>query len=196
MMEGKVSGTTQNEVRNANLQREAVAVLDDVASLESTVEDLKAAGFAGDDISLLATDETVERKLGHIYRRVEELEDDPSAPRTAFVSSRDFVRRERVVMATLTYIPTLIAAGTVVASAGAVAAALAGVAVGGASLATLLTHWMDTRHANWLQDQIDRGGILVWVRTPDTAAERKALEILGRYSAHDVHIHGVPAARA
>lgn len=175
------------------LQREAVAVLDDVASLESTVDDLKAAGFAEDDISLLAADETVERKLGHLYRRVEELEDDPAAPRTAFVSSKDFSRRERVVMATLTYVPTLIAAGTVVASAGAVAAALAGVAVGGASLATLLTHWMDTRHANWLQDQIDRGGILLWVRTPDTAAERRALEILGRYSAHDIHIHGVPA---
>lgn len=191
-MEGNVTDTTQNGV----LQREAVAVLDDVASLESTVDDLKAAGFAEDDISLLAADETVERKLGHLYRRVEEMEDDPAAPRTAFVSSKDFSRRERVVMATLTYVPTLIAAGTVVASAGAVAAALAGVAVGGASLATLLTHWMDTRHANWLQDQIDRGGILLWVRTPDTAAERRALEILGRYSAHDIHIHGVPAARA
>ena len=179
--------------RKGVLQREAVAVLDDVASLESTVDDLKAAGFAEDDISLLAADETVERKLGHLYRRVEELEDDPAAPRTAFVSSKDFSRRERVVMATLTYVPTLIAAGTVVASAGAVAAALAGVAVGGASLATLLTHWMDTRHANWLQDQLDRGGILLWVRTPDTAAERRALEILGRYSAHDIHIHGVPA---
>lgn len=187
-----MTDTTQNGV----LQREAVAVLDDVASLESTVDDLKAAGFAEDDISLLAADETVERKLGHLYRRVEEMEDDPAAPRTAFVSSKDFSRRERVVMATLTYVPTLIAAGTVVASAGAVAAALAGVAVGGASLATLLTHWMDTRHANWLQDQIDRGGILLWVRTPDTAAERRALEILGRYSAHDIHIHGVPAARA
>lgn len=188
-MEGIVTDTTRKGV----LQREAVAVLDDVASLESTVDDLKAAGFAEDDISLLAADETVERKLGHLYRRVEELEDDPAAPRTAFVSSKDFSRRERVVMATLTYVPTLIAAGTVVASAGAVAAALAGVAVGGASLATLLTHWMDTRHANWLQDQLDRGGILLWVRTPDTAAERRALEILGRYSAHDIHIHGVPA---
>ncbi len=188
-MEGNVTDTMQKGA----LQREAVAVLDDVASLESTVDDLKAAGFAEDDISLLAADETVERKLGHLYRRVEELEDDPAAPRTAFVSSKDFSRRERVVMATLTYVPTLIAAGTVVASAGAVAAALAGVAVGGASLATLLTHWMDTRHANWLQDQIDRGGILLWVRTPDTAAERRALEILGRYSAHDIHIHGVPA---
>ena len=64
------------------------------------------------------------------------------------------------------------------------------------SIGTLLTHWMDKRHAEWLEDQLDRGGILLWVRTPDTAAERKALEVLTRYSAHDVHVHGVPAAKA
>ncbi len=178
------------------LQREAVAVLDDVVSLEKTVDDLRAAGFAEDDISLLAGHDAVESKLGHMYRRVEEMEDDPQAPRTAFVSSKDFSRREGLVVASLTYVPTLIAAGTVVASAGAVAAALAGVAVAGASIGTLLTHWMDKRHAEWLEDQLDRGGILLWVRTPDTAAERKALEVLTRYSAHDVHVHGVPAAKA
>ena len=72
-MEKEVAGT----MRNGALQREAVAVLGDVASLEKTVEDLRAAGFAQDDISLLAAHDTVERKLGHIYRRVEELEDDP-----------------------------------------------------------------------------------------------------------------------
>jgi hypothetical protein len=176
------------------LRREAVAVLDDVVSLEKTVADLRAAGFTEADISLLAGHATVESKLGHMYKRVEELEDDPDAPRTAFVSSKDFSRREGMVIASLTYVPTLIAAGTVVASAGAVAAALAGVAVAGASIGTLLTHWMDRRHAEWLQEQLDRGGILLWVRTPDTAAERRALEVLTRYSAHDVHIHGVPVA--
>lgn len=178
-----------------SLQREAVAVLDDVTSLEKTVDDLREAGFAEDDISLLAGHATVEDKLGHMYKRVEEMEDEPSAPRTAFVSSKDFGRREGLVIASLTYVPTLIAAGTVVASAGAVAAALAGVAVAGASIGTLLTHWMDKRHAEWLQEQLDRGGILLWVRTPDTAAERKALEVLTRYSAHDVHVHGVPVAK-
>lgn len=177
------------------LRREAVAVLDDLVSLEKTVEDLRAAGFAEEDISLLAGHATVESKLGRMYERVEEMEDDPAAPRTAFVSSKDFSRREGMVIASLTYLPTLIAAGTVVASAGAVAAAIAGVAVAGASIATLLTRWMDKRHADWLEEQLDRGGILVWVRTPDTAAERKALEVLGRYSAHDIHVHGVPTAR-
>ncbi|HET6469235.1 MAG TPA: hypothetical protein VFG43_12750 [Geminicoccaceae bacterium] len=172
--------------------REAVAVFEDVSSLERAVDELREAGFAKSDISLLAGHETVERKLGHMYRRVEELEDEPAAPRTAFVSSKSLGRREDMVVGSLTYLPTLIAAGTVVASAGAVAAILAGTAVGGALIGTALAHWMDRRHADWLQEQLDRGGILLWVRTPDEAAERNALAVLTRHSAHDIHIHTIP----
>ena len=92
-----------------------------------------------------------------------------------------------------TVLPTVLAAGTVVASAGAVAAAIVGTALAGALLGTVFTHWMAQRHAEWLQGQLDRGGILLWVRTPDEAAERKALAILTRHSAHDIHIHEIPA---
>ena len=45
--------------------REAVAVFDDVSALESAFDELRAAGFAKDQISLLAADAVVERKLGH-----------------------------------------------------------------------------------------------------------------------------------
>jgi hypothetical protein len=174
--------------------REAVAVFDDVSGLEAAVDDLRAAGFAEQDISLLAAHDAVERKLGHMYRRVEELEDDPRAPRTAFVSGKNIGEREDRLVGSLTVLPTVLAAGTVVASAGAVAAAVVGTAVAGALLGTVFAHWMDRRHADWLQEQLDRGGVLVWVRTPTEADERKALDVLTRYSAHDIHIHEIPAA--
>ena len=173
--------------------REAVAVFDDVSSLEAAVDDLRAAGFGQHDISLLAAHAAVERKLGHMYRRVEELEDDPQAPRTAFVSGKNIDVRENRLVGSLTVLPTVIAAGTVVATAGAVAAAVVGTAIAGALLGTVFAHWMDQRHADWLQEQLDRGGILLWVRTPTEADERKALDLLSRYSAHDIHIHEIPA---
>jgi hypothetical protein len=44
---------------------EAVAVFHDVSDLDAAVQELRAAGFAKDDISLLASEEAVERKLGH-----------------------------------------------------------------------------------------------------------------------------------
>jgi hypothetical protein len=173
--------------------REAVAVFHDWSSLEAAVDELRAAGFPKDAISLLAGSATVEKKLGHVYRRVEELEDDPEAPRTAFVSAKQIGAREDMVISSLTLLPTLIAAGVVVASAGAVAAAIAGTAVVGATLGTVLARWMDRRHADWLQEQLDRGGILLWVRTPDEAAERRAIQVLTDHAAHDIHVHQIPS---
>ena len=178
----------------AGTVREAVAVFDDVSSLEGAVDDLRAAGFAQADISLLAAQDVVARQLGHMYTRVEELEDDPRAPRTAFVSEKNLGERESRLVGSLTVLPTVIAAGTVVASAGAVAAAIVGTALAGAALGTVLTHWMDQRHAERLQEQLDRGGVLLWVRVRDETAARRALDILTRYSAHDVHIHELPTA--
>ena len=86
----------------------------------------------------------------------------------------------------------MVAAGTVVASAGVVAAAVTGTAIAGALLGTVLSHWLDKSHAEHLQEQLDRGGLLLWVRTPDPETQQRALAILTRHSAHDVHIHRLP----
>jgi outer membrane lipoprotein SlyB len=173
--------------------REAVAVFDDVSSLETAVDELHAAGFAEDAISLLAAHDAIARKLGHLYRRVEELEDDPRAPRTAFVSARNLGERESRVLGSLTVLPTVIAAGTVVASAGALAAVVVGTAVAGATLGTALSHFMNKRRAEWLQEQLERGGLLLWVRTATPERERRAVEVLTRHAVHDVHVHEIPA---
>lgn len=172
--------------------REAVAVFDDIADLDEAVAELRAAGFAKDDINILAGVETVEKKLGRRFRRVEELEEEPAAPRVVFEPLSELEEREKTIAHSLTILPTLLAAGTVVASGGALAAAIVATAVAGALLATVLTRWMDERRARWLHEQLERGGILLWVRTPDAAAERKAVEILMRHSTHDVHVHELP----
>ncbi len=174
------------------LSTEAVAVFHDVADLDAAVEELRAAGFRKSDISLLASGETVERKLGHRYERVEELEDDPNVPRRAYQTRKSLGETEDILVGSLTYLPAVLAAGTVVASAGVVAAAVTGAALGGALIATALGHWMDRSHAEWLQEQLDRGGLLLWVRTPTPEAEQKALGILTKHSTHDVHLHKLP----
>jgi hypothetical protein len=172
---------------------EAVAVFHDVSDLDAAVGELRAAGFGQDDISLLASEDAVERKLGHRYERVEELEDDPEAPRVAYRTRTSLGESEDRLIGSLTYLPAVVAAGTVVASAGVVAAAVTGTAIAGALIGTVLAHWLDKSHAEHLQEQLDHGGLLLWVRTPDEDAQRRALEVLTRHSAHDVHIHQLPA---
>lgn len=173
--------------------REAVAVFRDVAALEAAVEDLRADGFEAADLSLLAGQDAVERQLGHRYTRVEELEDDPKAPRTGYISLKGLADREDTVVSSMTVLPTMLVAGTVVASAGALAAAVIGTALAGAAIGTALTHFMDRRHADALHEQVQSGGILLWVRTSDPERERRAVGILTRHAAEDVHVHAIPA---
>ena len=174
--------------------REAVAVMESVSALEAAVRELLEAGFTKSDLSMLASQTAVEHKLGHRYKRVEELEDDPSAPRTAYVSLDTMEDRERMVMSSLTTLPALLAAGTVVASAGAVAAVIAGTAAAGALIGTAFANWMDKRHAHWLTEQLEAGGLLLWVRTATPEKESAAVRILGHHAAHDIHLHDVPPA--
>ena len=49
-------------------------------------------------------------------------------------------------------------------------------------------------HARHLQEQLDHGGLLLWVGTRDDEHEARAVKILSRHSAHDVHLHALPAA--
>lgn len=72
----------------------------------------------------------------------------------------------------------------------AVAAALAGGAGGifGSALAKVI----DDVHADRLRTQMERGGLLLWVHTRDAAHEDRAVAILQKHAARDVHVHELP----
>lgn len=168
---------------------QAVAVFQDVASLDAAVDDLIEAGFDRDDVSLLASEVTVEDKLGHRYERVEELEDSADAPRVAYRTLAEFAETERTIANALTFLPTIVAAGTVVASAGVVAAAIAGTAISGALLSTVLARWIDKAHADHLHEQLEHGGLLLWVNAPTAETQGTAFRVLKEHGAADVHLH-------
>ncbi|MBI1985945.1 MAG: hypothetical protein HYS64_04570, partial [Rhodospirillales bacterium] len=71
--------------------REAVGVFHDAESLEDAIEELMVAGFDRAEISLLAGEKAVVEKLGHRYKKVEELEDDPNVVRAAYVERDSLV---------------------------------------------------------------------------------------------------------
>ncbi|HSV29206.1 MAG TPA: hypothetical protein VLL76_06595, partial [Candidatus Omnitrophota bacterium] len=74
------------------------------------------------------------------------------------------------------------------AAALAVGAALVG-AGAGAGLGVGLGRIYDKRTAERFHDQIEKGGILVWVRCHDDQSESRAGEIMQRHGAHHVHAH-------
>ena len=175
--------------------REAVGLFHDEKTLEDAVDELLINGFNHADLSLLAADRAIEARLGHKFERVADLEDDPHVAFQAFVDRDSRTEGKGVLIGGLFYVGAVAAAGMVVASGGAVAALILGVAAGGGAgglIGVLLGRFLDKHHAHALQEHLDKGGLLLWVHTPDEAHERKALEILRRAGAEDAHVHSLP----
>jgi hypothetical protein len=174
--------------------REAVGVFQSASDMEGAVEDLEENGFDRAEISFLASEETVRQKLGHRFYDAKSLEDNPKVPRTAFVSTESIGDAEGALMGGLMYVGALAAAGAVVASGGSFGAVLAATAAGGGSgglIGSILAGFVGKHHGDHLQHQLERGGLLVWVRTRDQGHEQRAVEILKRNNAMDVHLHTI-----
>ena len=176
--------------------REAVAVFDDETTLEAAIDDLMSTGFDRAEISLLADVETVEAKLGHRFTKVADLEDDAAVPRAFYVSKEAIGYGEGALLGGLFYVGAVAAAGAAVAMGATLVAAItaAGLAGGtGGLIGAMLARLLGEHHAHALKEQLDRGGLLLWVHLRDQAHEERALAILRRLSAHDVHVHDLPA---
>lgn len=175
--------------------REAIGVFFDAKTLEKAIVDLKAAGFNSKELGILASEFSVREKLGHLYTETNKDEGDPSAPNVAFVAKNSIGDIPRAFLGTLYLFGAAVTGGAVVASAGilggAVAVAVATTAVFGGVGAVLagIVHETD---AEYLEEQVDEGHLLLFIRTIDTEREKKAIEILSKHSAFDPRIHTVP----
>lgn len=176
--------------------REAVGVFHDEASLQSAVDELLISGFDRSCLSLLAGERAVEEKLGHQYEKVDEMEDDLSTPRALFIGRDSRVEGEGAAVGGLAYVGAVGAAGAIVASGGAVGLAILGAAIAGGVgglVGAALARFIDQSHANHYQEQLNHGGLLLWVATHDKAQEDKVTDILKRSGGTHVHVHDLPA---
>ncbi len=172
--------------------REAVGVFDNAELLQEAIDELMSSGFDRAEVSLLASESAVEQKLGHKYKKVSELEDDPNVPRVAYVSTESIGDAQGALIGGLMYVgagllmgPVAFAGGTLAAGAGA---AVLGGGLGGV-IGARLAKLVGDQHAHRLEEQIKHGGLLLWVRVWNAEDERRAVEILSRHSGRDVHVH-------
>ena len=73
--------------------REAVGVFDNPEAFQEAIDKLMSSGFDRAELSLLASEQTVDEKLSHHYEKVKELEDNPKIPRAAYVSTESIGAR-------------------------------------------------------------------------------------------------------
>jgi hypothetical protein len=178
--------------------REAVAAFTKAEDLEAAIDELLVSGFSRAELSLLASTDTVRKALAHSFLSTRDLEDDAEVPVTAYVARESVGDAEGAVIGGLMYVGAFLGLGPIVASGGTVGAAILAAVLGGGggtALGSVLARFINTSHAEHLEQQLERGGILLWVRTRDTEHEERARKILAGHSGMDVHVHGVPNHR-
>jgi hypothetical protein len=184
--------------RHHTTDTEAVALFHDVKSLQEAIDELLTSGFDQGCLSVLGNEKAIEDKLGHSYGSTKDLEDNPNVPRATWVPDESIVA-EAACIGTPAYLSAIIGSLMVFASGGTLlgGVAIAAVAGGaGATVGTALAGIVGHEHAKHLNENLNRGGLLLWVRTRDVEAEKKALDVLRRHSGQDVHLHPVPSAVA
>jgi hypothetical protein len=175
--------------------REAVGVFHEEAALRAAVDALLIAGFDRSGLSLLADEQRVEAKLGHRWESVAELEDDLGVPRRHYAGIDSRIEGEAALVGGLVYVAAVAAVGLIVAAGGTAEQALIAAAIAGAIGALIgfaLARAFERQHTRHLRQQLERGGLLLWVRTPEAKHERRALDILRTHGADHAHVHDMP----
>jgi len=183
--------TDTTQVKYINVP-EAVGVFETVEKLQAAMYDLMIAGFSRYDISVLAGKKALEEKLGASFWHASDLEDDPSAPRAAFVSEEAIGELEGAITGGFFFLGSAIALTALLTPASTMAASVAAIAIGGspgAVIGTLLARRVGQHHKEYYQTQIEHGGILLWVRTFTPEKEELATKIMRGHSGRDVHVH-------
>lgn len=172
--------------------REVVGLFSDPHAMEAGVEALLVSGFDHSDLSVLAGEKVLREKLGHRLDDTLTAADDPEVPRRAWVEPESRMEGRGALASVLGYFGAVGALGLTFATGGAAAVAIGAALVGagaGAGLGVGLGKLFEQRLAREFEHQVEKGGLLVWVRCHNDESERKAMDILNAHGAHHVHAH-------
>lgn len=179
--------------------REAVGVFFDSDHLHEAVDELVSSGFRYEDLGMLAGEEAVREKLGEFYKEVNQSAEAAEGPRMAFVAKKSMGDTVHAFLGTLFFAGTTAASGAIVASAavlgGSLLPAVAGAAaigLAGGAMAAII-HQGDAEH---LEEQLDEGHLLLFVRARNAEEEKKAVEILSRHGGFEARIYEAPEKAA
>lgn len=173
---------------------EAVGIFFDSHGLERCIQDLRSAGFTRDEIGMLAGRTTILDKLSHIYEQVNAANASPDAPDVAFVTRESKGDTIHMMAGSLSMLGAAVTGGAVVASAGILGGALAAAVATGAvfsGIGALLAHIIHQSDADYLEEQIEEGHLLLFVRVHTPVEEKVALDILKRDAAFDPKVYQV-----
>ncbi len=186
-----------SKINDAGTIREAVGIFFDTKHLHEAVDELESSGFDRADLGLLAGEFTVKQRLGEFYNEINESADHADGPRTAFVADKSMGDTVHGLFGTLFIVGTTVASGAMVASAAVLGGGLLAAAAGAVALAGVtggaISLIIRKSDAEYIEEQVDKGHLLLFVRTTNTERESRALDILSRHGGYDAKVYEAPA---
>ncbi|MBS7545442.1 hypothetical protein [Ancylobacter oerskovii] len=184
------------DTREPSSRTEAVGLFASAQELERAVKDLETAGFDRSELSILASEDAIRRRLGRGWLATGELADQFAVPRSSHEESESLAEARGGIVAAAAYVPAMVGGVIMAASGGTmlavVAVALASCGIGGA-VGLWLARMFGREHATAIAGHLRNGGLLLWVYTRDAAHEARALDLLRAAGATDVHLHTLPS---
>lgn len=171
--------------------REAVGIFDSYDHMEETIHELESSGFDRRQISVLGSEAEVAKNFGTPHVRVELLEDNDNTPHSPYIRPEELSIGQGVIIG-VGMLAGAVAALTLwgQASIGILLVAVTITGVAGGIIGGLLAKWLGDSYAEFFQNQLTHGGLLLWVKTPK-GSEGRALSILKAHGARDVHMHEI-----
>lgn len=172
---------------NKDYYCEVVGIFPSIEDLNNSVDELFLHGFNHSELSVLATKESVEEKLGKNYNLID-LENNLDAPKEAFYPEENIAIAQGAIIAGLTYIGSISAISIAIFGGGPMA--LAAIAAGGSTaIGLVLAKLLGKHHADYLEVQLEKGGLLLWVHLIDLKQKEQVSQIMKKNLARDVHLH-------
>jgi hypothetical protein len=163
------------EPRTSPEIREAVASFATKDALRDAAARLLAAGFAPEDLSVLATHESLEV--------AGDVPGYPGKPGASLIAG--LTDEERFIVPIAVAGIAMLSGGPVAVALGALIAA----GLGGAALKEVLDRFSANQHSADFAAALKKGAVLLWVRVADPAQEQAAMRILAEAGGAGVHVH-------
>lgn len=180
--------------------QEIVGTLPSPEALESAVSELTSAGWDRSELSILAPHSLLGGEA--VGAETRQLADDPKVEHQAMVSDVDMRQGRTLATGMAGVVSAFVASGATILTGGTALAAIVGAAVAGGGAAALVegaASLAGKKRDDFLNEQLQQGGILLWARLEDPTGADRARAILARHGATDIHVHpiaGEPAAAA
>ncbi|MEH6402820.1 MAG: hypothetical protein V7750_05560 [Sneathiella sp.] len=175
--------------------REAVGLFDDIGAVHDCIEELQNKGFERSDLTMLSRPEVIGSKSTLPIVDTKQTEDSQTASRGPVIEPETVGNVQGAALGAPVYIFTLCGAGISAAIGLSLPLLLliSGIAgIVGIGVGVYAMQFVLRRQNGYYRQQLDHGGIPLWIQTRDADHEKRAIETLTENRARDVHIHNLP----